>query len=88
VPVHPDDVHRLVAPRAADGQVEARPRRGRRGVPNIGATYQSGHGPAMAKFIALVMYDGELAADYPARPAPDPAMFGMSADDDGTRPTR
>ena len=39
----------------------------------------------MAKFIALVMYDGELPADYLDRPAPDPAMFGMSAEDDGTR---
>jgi pimeloyl-ACP methyl ester carboxylesterase len=86
VAVHPDDVHRLVAhepPTARwlpdrDEVVAA--------CADIGATYQkSGHGPAMAKFIALVMYDGELSADYPARPAPDPAMFGMSADDDGTR---
>jgi hypothetical protein len=39
----------------------------------------------MAKFIALVMYDGELPADYAERPAPDPARFGMSAEDDGNR---
>ena len=39
----------------------------------------------MAKFIALVMYDGELPADYLDRPAPDPAMFGMSAEDNGSR---
>ena len=45
----------------------------------------SGSGPAMAKFISLVMYDGELPADYLDQPAPDPATFGMSADDDGTR---
>ena len=50
------------------------------------ATYRTaGHGPAMAKFIALVMHDGELPADYLDRPAPDPAMFGMSAEDNGTR---
>jgi pimeloyl-ACP methyl ester carboxylesterase len=49
-------------------------------------TYHSqGNGPAMAKFIALVMLDGEVPDDYLERPAPDPAMFGMSADDDGTR---
>lgn len=49
-------------------------------------TYQkSGNGPAMAKFIQLVMFDGELPADYLDRPAPDPAMFGMPAEDDGTR---
>ena len=50
------------------------------------ATYERvGSGPAMAKFIALVMYDGVLPADYVDRPAPDPAMFGMSAEDDGNR---
>jgi len=53
---------------------------------DIVTTYRTaGHGPAMAKFIALVMYDGELPADYLDRPAPDPAMFGMSAEDNGSR---
>ena len=38
------------------------------------ATYASaGDGPAMAKFIALVMGQGELPADYLDQPAPDPA---------------
>lgn len=50
------------------------------------ATYLSdGIGPAIAKFIALVMFDGELPDDYLDRPAPDPATFGMSAEDDGSR---
>jgi pimeloyl-ACP methyl ester carboxylesterase len=50
------------------------------------ATYETqGNGPAMAKFIALVMLDGELPDDYLDRTAPDPAMFGMSAEDDGSR---
>jgi pimeloyl-ACP methyl ester carboxylesterase len=49
-------------------------------------TYQTqGNGPAMAKFIALVMHDGLLTPDYLERPAPDPAMFGMSTEDDGDR---
>lgn len=52
----------------------------------IRATYEaSGSGPAMARFISLVMYDGELTSDYAERPAPDPAQLGMSAEDDGTR---
>ena len=42
----------------------------------------------MAKFIALVMRDGEVPADYVDRPAPDPASFGMSSEDDGERTTR
>lgn len=49
-------------------------------------TYRTqGNGPAMAKFIALVMHDGLLPPDYLERPAPDPAAFGMSAEDDGDR---
>jgi hypothetical protein len=50
------------------------------------ATYAtSGNGPAMAKFIALVMSQGELPAGYLDRPAPDPAQFGQSSEDDGSR---
>jgi pimeloyl-ACP methyl ester carboxylesterase len=50
------------------------------------ATYQrDGLGPGMAKFITLVMYDGEIPADYTQQPAPDPAMFGLPVEDDGTR---
>jgi len=50
------------------------------------ATYlAAGNGPAMAKFIALVMHDGEIGPAYLDRPAPDPSVFGMSAEDDGTR---
>ena len=53
---------------------------------DIHDTYQrDGNGPAMAKFIALVMEPEPLPADYLDRPAPDPAQFGMSADDDGDR---
>ena len=49
-------------------------------------TYQrSGMGPAMAKFIALVGYEGELTNDYISRAAPDPAMFGLPTEDDGSR---
>jgi pimeloyl-ACP methyl ester carboxylesterase len=47
--------------------------------------YRSGLGPAMAKFIALVSFQGPLPAGYAGQPAPDPAMFGMSAEDDGNR---
>ena len=49
-------------------------------------TYQrSGFGPAMAKFIALVSEQGPIPADYLERPAPDPASFGLPAEDDGSR---
>jgi pimeloyl-ACP methyl ester carboxylesterase len=53
---------------------------------DIGETYQrSGKGPAMAKFIQLVMVAGPLPASYADQPDPDPAMFGLPTDDDGSR---
>ena len=53
---------------------------------DIVATYQrDGFGPALAKFIALVIYAGPLPEDYLDRPAPDPARFGLPTEDDGTR---
>jgi pimeloyl-ACP methyl ester carboxylesterase len=52
----------------------------------IGDTYQrSGFGPAMAQFIAAVSYKGPMTAEFAAQPAPDPAMFGLPATDDGSR---
>ncbi|GAA1855111.1 alpha/beta hydrolase [Myceligenerans crystallogenes] len=53
---------------------------------DVADTYQAkGLGAGMAKFIALVMHQGELPADYLDRPAPDPAQFGLPAQDDGSR---
>jgi pimeloyl-ACP methyl ester carboxylesterase len=53
---------------------------------DIHQTYQrSGFGPAMAKFIALVTQQGPIPPDYAGRPAPDPAGFGLPAEDDGSR---
>jgi len=49
-------------------------------------TYQRvGFGPAMAKFIQLVMQVGPLPDDYLDQPAPDPAQFGLPTEDDGSR---
>jgi pimeloyl-ACP methyl ester carboxylesterase len=44
-----------------------------------------GRGAGMAAFIAMTSWQGEFSGDYFARPAPDPAQFGMPADDDGSR---
>jgi len=55
-------------------------------VADIFDTYQrDGLGPGMAKFIALVGYEGEIPDDYTKQPAPDPAMFGLPTEDDGSR---
>ena len=51
----------------------------------IRQTYQrSGFGPAMATFVALVSHAGPIPPGFPAQP-PDPAAFGLPADDDGSR---
>jgi pimeloyl-ACP methyl ester carboxylesterase len=49
-------------------------------------TYQrDGFGAGMAKFIAVVSHEGEFPAGFADQPGPDPAMFGMPAEDDGSR---
>ena len=53
---------------------------------DIHETYlRSGFGPAMAKFIAVVSLQGPIPDDYGDQPAPDPAAFGLPAEDDGSR---
>jgi pimeloyl-ACP methyl ester carboxylesterase len=53
---------------------------------DIHETYmRSGFGPAMAKFIAIASYQGPFPAGYADQPAPDPAAFGLPAEDDGSR---
>ena len=44
-----------------------------------------GWGAGMAHFIAAVSHQGEFSDDFAQQPAPDPAMFGMPAGDDGSR---
>ena len=44
-----------------------------------------GRGAGMAAFIAMTSWRGEFTDEYFARPAADPAQFGMPAEDDGAR---
>jgi pimeloyl-ACP methyl ester carboxylesterase len=44
-----------------------------------------GSGAGMAAFIAMTSWQGEFTEDYFAQPVPDPAAFGMPAEDDGRR---
>jgi hypothetical protein len=39
----------------------------------------------MAHFIVVVSHKGPIDAAFASQPGPDPAMFGMPAEDDGTR---
>jgi pimeloyl-ACP methyl ester carboxylesterase len=86
VALHPEQVRTLVAHEPPLAQVLADREPALAAAVDIHETYlSSGFGPAMAKFIALVSHKGLLAADYASQPAPDPAMFGLPAQDDGSR---
>ena len=86
VAAHPEDVDRVVAHEPPVAAFLPDRDQALAVCADIRATYEaSGHGAAMAKFIAFVMHDGEVDAAYLDRPAPDPAQFGMPATDDGSR---
>ena len=83
---HPEQVKTLVAhePPAVQGLPDREAALA--ACKDINETYrQSGMGPAMAKFIAIVGHEGPITRDYLDRPAPDPAMFGLPTEDDGSR---
>jgi pimeloyl-ACP methyl ester carboxylesterase len=86
VAAYPNDVTTLVAheppliPVLPDAEAAERARAGFRD-----AYEARGWGAGMAAFIAMTSWQGEFTDDYFARPAPDPAQFGMSAEDDGRR---
>jgi pimeloyl-ACP methyl ester carboxylesterase len=83
---HPEDVLTLVAheppliPVLPDAATAERARAAVRDV------YEArGQGAGMAAFIAMTSWQGEFTDEYFAQPAPDPAAFGMPAEDDGSR---
>ncbi|MDQ4118334.1 MAG: alpha/beta hydrolase [Actinomycetota bacterium] len=86
VAVHPADVRTLVAheppviPAMPDAEAVERARAGYRDV-----YLERGWGAGMAAFMAMSTWEGEFTDEYFARPVPDPATFGMPADDDGSR---
>jgi pimeloyl-ACP methyl ester carboxylesterase len=83
---HPDQVRTLVAHEPPAAALVPDREFALAACQDIHRTYQrSGMGPAMAKFIAIVTHKGPVPADYLDRPAPDPAMFGLPAEDDGSR---
>jgi pimeloyl-ACP methyl ester carboxylesterase len=83
---HPDQVRTLVAHEPP--AVTALPDRDAAlaAARAVHETYmRSGFGAGMAHFIALVSHKGEVPADFADRPAPDPALFGLPSEDDGSR---
>jgi pimeloyl-ACP methyl ester carboxylesterase len=83
---HPEQVRILVAHEPPAAQVLPDRDQALAAARDIHETYQRhGVGPAMAKFIALVSLEGPIPSDFPDRPAPDPAIFGLPTQDDGSR---
>ncbi len=86
VTAHPDDVITLVAHEPPLITLLPDARAAARASAGIRETYEAkGSGAAMAAFITMTSWVGEFTDDYFARPAPDPAAFGMPAEDDGSR---
>lgn len=86
VTAHPDDVRTLVAHEPPLPGVLPDAENAERALAAVHATYDSrGFGAGMAAFIMMTAWRGEFTDDYLAQPAPDPAMFGLPADDNGSR---
>src|ERR671920_4905 len=86
VAANPNDVFTLVAheppliPVLPDAEAAERARAG------VREAYEAkGAGAGMAAFIAMTSWQGEFSDEYFAQPAPDPAAFGLPAEDDGSR---
>ncbi|WP_459545547.1 alpha/beta fold hydrolase [Nocardia sp. X0981] len=86
VAAHPDDVVTLVAheppliPVLPDAAAAERARAAVRDV------YEAkGFGAGMAAFLTMGSWQGEFTDEYFAQPTPDPTLFGMPAEDDGSR---
>ncbi|WP_406079366.1 alpha/beta fold hydrolase [Micromonospora sp. NBC_00858] len=86
VATHPGDVVTLVAHEPPINVVLPDATAAERARAAFYEAYQAkGTSAGMAAFIAMTSWQGEFTEAYFAQPTPDPAMFGMSTDDDGTR---
>ena len=83
---YPDDVRTLVAHEPPLASVLPDGTNAMAAARAIRQTYErSGWGAGMAHFIVVVSHKGEFPDGYADQPAPDPAMFGMPTEDDGSR---
>jgi pimeloyl-ACP methyl ester carboxylesterase len=86
VTAYPEDVLTLVAHEPPLIKVLPDAKAAERALGGIHDAYLArGRWAGMAAFIAMTSWRGEFTEQYFANPAPDPAQFGMPADDDGTR---
>jgi pimeloyl-ACP methyl ester carboxylesterase len=83
---HPEDVRKLVAHEPPLASVLPDAENAKAAVRAIRDSYQrGGFGAGMAHFMAVTSHRGPFPGDIAQQPAPDPAMIGMPAEDDGSR---
>jgi pimeloyl-ACP methyl ester carboxylesterase len=86
VATYPDDVVALVAHEPPMLPVLPDAEAAERAFAAVRDAYDAkGRGAGMAAFMAMTSWRGEFTDAYLAQPAPDPAQFGMPAEDDGSR---
>lgn len=86
VKAHPGDVATLVAHEPPLIPVLPDAAAAQRALAGVRDAYQArGMGAGMAAFMAMTSWRGPFDEAYFSRPAPDPAQFGMPAEDDGSR---
>lgn len=86
VAAHPGDIGVLVAHEPPLLDVLPDAELAGRALADVRRAYaERGFGAGMAAFIAMTSHQGEFTEEYLARPLPDPAAFGMPAEDDGNR---
>jgi pimeloyl-ACP methyl ester carboxylesterase len=83
---HPEDVRTLVAHEPPLASILPDREHAMAAAVAVHETYQrSGWGAGMAHFITITSHRGPFTAEIAGQAAPDPAMFGMPATDDGSR---
>ncbi|HTI28904.1 MAG TPA: alpha/beta hydrolase [Methylomirabilota bacterium] len=83
---HPEQVRQLVAHEPPSAAVLPDAEAALAAAREVHDVYiKDGRGAGMAKFLALTMHKGEIPADRSGWPPADPAMFGIPAEDDGSR---
>jgi pimeloyl-ACP methyl ester carboxylesterase len=83
---HPQDVRMLVAHEPPLASILPDREPALAAVQAIHETYlRSGWGAGMAHFISVTSHQGPFTAEVAGAPAPDPSMFGLPTEDDGSR---
>jgi pimeloyl-ACP methyl ester carboxylesterase len=83
---HPEEVQTLVAHEPPLASILPDHEYALEAARAIHETYQrNGWGAGLAHFIAVTSHQGPFTAEIARRPAPDPAMFGLPTEDDGSR---